>query len=178
LTVAEIHIPRRLRDKNFQRLFSLTARALESEAPRLDGLSFSEARREYARFTAEQAERCLENDASSAEAKKRLRESAFAFGQELRRDLGVRSAAEVMRAARVLYRLLGIEFQGSPSGVIVIRKCLFSSTYTSRTCGFISALDEGILAGLAGGGRLEFSERITEERPGCLARFEFPAGLR
>ncbi len=178
LTAAEIHIPRRLREEKFRRLFSLTAQAFEVETPRLNGLSFIEARREYARFTAEQAERCLENDASSAEAKKRLRDSAFAFGQELRRDLGVRSAAEVMRAGRLLYRLLGIDFQGSTSGGIVIRTCLFSSYYTSRTCGFISALDEGILSGLAGGGRLEFSERMTDERPCCLARFEFPAGLR
>jgi hypothetical protein len=178
LTAAEIHLPRRLRDEKFRRLFSLTARALGTEAPRLDGRPFVEARREFARFTAEQAGRCLENDSSAAEAKTRLRDSAFAFGQELRRDLRIRSAADVMRAGRLLYRLLGIDFQGSASGGIVIRKCFFASYYTSRTCGFISALDEGILAGLAGGGRLEFSERMTDERPCCLARFEFPAGLR
>ena len=178
LMAAEIWVPRHLRDRNFRRLFALTAQAFETEIPGLDGLSFAAARREYARFTTEQVERRSGDAAAGIRMKDRLGESALAFGRDLRRELGVRSAAEVMRAARILYRLLVIDFQGSASGGIVIRKCFFAGAYTPQTCAFISALDAGILAGLAGGGRLEFFERITEGRPCCLARFEPPAGLR
>ena len=35
----------------------------------------------------------------------------------------------------------------------------------------MSAMDRGLLAGLAGGGELAFSQRITEGHPCCRARF-------
>jgi len=76
-----------------------------------------------------------------------------------------------MRAARLLYGTMGIDFRGSDDGNILIGKCAFSDFYESRTCALISALDEGLLAGLAGGGRLEFSERITDGQSRCRARF-------
>lgn len=175
LTAAEIYIPRRLRDGYFRRLFALTARAFEAGRPRLDGLSFVAIRREFARFTVEQTGRFPAGDSAAVEAKRRLREAAHDFGKALRRDLRLRSPAEVMRAGRLLYRILGIDFQGSASGEIKINACFFASHYSPQTCAFIAALDEGVLTGLAGGGRLEFTERITEHRPCCRARFLFPS---
>ena len=37
--------------------------------------------------------------------------------------------------------------------------------------GLVSGLDEGLLAGLAGDGRLVFTERLTEGADRCRARF-------
>lgn len=176
LSAAEIHIPRRLREKKIRGLFNLTAQAFGSEAPCLSGLSFPEILEAFARFTSDQADRLLSGTGAS-EAKSRLRDAAFIFGGELRRDFGLCSRTEVMRAGRLLYRLLGIDFRGNETGAIVVQKCFFADYYSPQTCGFMSALDEGVMAGLAGGGRLEFSERITDNRSRCLARFEFPAEL-
>ena len=173
LKLAELYLPRSIRARRFRELFGLTARAVESPVPLPDGLSFEEERLAFARFTQNPSERLAGDDHARAEAERRLRESAYDLGQRLRKDLGVRSRADVMRSARLLYRLLGIDFQGTEDGTIIIPKCFFAETYSARTCDLISALDEGLLAGLAGGGTLVFSERITENRPCCRARFGF-----
>jgi hypothetical protein len=85
-----------------------------------------------------------------------------------------------MRAARVIYRLLGIDFRGRADGTIVIRRCGFSRVYSPRACELVSGLDEGLLAGLAGGGggrgRLVFASRITEGCARCEATFHFEDG--
>jgi hypothetical protein len=72
----------------------------------------------------------------------------------------------------VIYRQLGIDFRGSPDGEIVIRRCFFAAVYTPRVCALVSALDRGLLAGLAGGGELRFGQRLTEGACCCRARFE------
>ncbi len=104
----------------------------------------------------------------------RLFKNASRIGRQLRMDFKV-SAAEVMRMGAIVYKMLGIDFHGEPGGSIVIRRCFFSSYYSSRVCRLISSLDEGLLVGLAGGGRLSFSRRITEGDECCLAYLE-PGG--
>ena len=99
------------------------------------------------------------------------------FGRRIGAMLGVRSRKDAMRAARLLYRFLGIDFLGADSGEIIIRRCSFSEHYTPETCALMSGLDEGVLAGLAGGGRLTFQARLTEGRDSCRARFAFPESL-
>jgi len=178
LKAAEICVPPVVRARRFRDLVELTAKAFLASPPDLRGLSFKESRRAYARFTHEQAGRFLEDGPRRIEAKRRLREASFEFGQKLRRDLGLRSKAQAMRAGRLLYRLIGIDFQGNESGDIVIDRCFFADEYSPRTCDLISALDEGLLAGFSGGGTLVFAERITEKRPCCRARFHFPEALR
>jgi hypothetical protein len=76
--------------------------------------------------------------------------------------------------SRVLYRILGIDFEGRLDGGVTIKLCAFSRHYTGRVCRLISALDAGAASGLTGGGILEFKERITEGRDCCLARLTFP----
>ncbi len=76
-----------------------------------------------------------------------------------------------MVMGRILYRALKIDFRGISSGEIEISRCYFSQFYSPQICELISSLDEGILAGLAGDGRLTFSQRITEGRDCCKALF-------
>jgi hypothetical protein len=59
-------------------------------------------------------------------------------------------------------------------GDIVVRRCSFSRRYSAEVCRLMSRLDAGVLAGLAGGGELAFSERLTEGSDRCRARFTFP----
>ncbi len=55
--------------------------------------------------------------------------------------------------------------------------CSFADVYSAATCRMIAALDEGLLIGLAGGGTLVFSSRLTEGAADCRARFDFPENL-
>jgi hypothetical protein len=73
----------------------------------------------------------------------------------------------------LLYRFLQIQFQGNRSGDIVIDKCYFSQYYSGQTCGLMSAVDAGVIAGLADGGVMTFLQRITEGKPCCRAQFVF-----
>lgn len=177
LAAAEFHLPRRLRERGFRRLFTLAARAFGCDAVFVSGLPYGGMTEEFAMFTAKQSLKCLKDDASASEAARRLRESAFDFGREIRSVLGLKTRSEVMRAARLLYRILGIDFRGASDGGIIIAKCGFARFYSPDICEFISALDEGMLAGLAGGGTLSFKGRITGDLPSCTAIFRFPEGL-
>ena len=76
-----------------------------------------------------------------------------------------------MIMGKILYEMLGIEFLDTGQGTITIPKCFFSQYYTDQICQLISALDEGVLAGLSGGGRLDFSQRLTEGNDCCKAQF-------
>jgi hypothetical protein len=77
-----------------------------------------------------------------------------------------------MAAARLIYRQLGIDFRGSAGGQIIIRRCFFAALYAPRVCALVSALDRGLLAGLARGGELRFEQRLTEGACCCRAQFE------
>ena len=79
-----------------------------------------------------------------------------------------------MAAARILYRALEIDLRGDEDGAIVVRRCAFSPRYSPEVCGLMSAADAGLLAGLAAGGRLAFSARLSEGADSCRARFTFP----
>jgi hypothetical protein len=112
------------------------------------------------------------------------------------RLLYVRTVEETMAAGRLLYRMLGIDFQGDargevprrgrsprrwPSGYstreegergeVTIARCYFSSYYSPQVCRLMSAMDQGLFAGLSGGGRLIFMTRITEGYDHCQAQF-------
>ena len=178
LRIAELGLPPAVRKRGIRELLELSARAFETPAPDLARLNPEEARRVFARFTHEQAARLQTDDAARRRIERRLREEAIAFGRRLRRTLGLRTRAQAMRAARLLYRAIGIDFRSSVAGEIRIPACSFAETYTSSTCRTIAALDEGLLIGLAGDGKLSFSARLTEGDPACRARFDFPETLR
>ena len=79
---------------------------------------------------------------------------------------------EVMIMGRILYRVIGIDFQGTGEGEMIINHCFFSKLYSSQVCQVISSLDQGVFVGLSGGRQLVFSQRITEGQPCCKASFE------
>jgi hypothetical protein len=174
LRIAELGLPSAVRKRGIRELVELSARAFETPAPNLARLNPEEARRVFARFTHEQAARLQTDEAARRRIELRLREEAIAFGRRLRRTLGLRTRAQAMRAARLLYRAIGIDFKASSDGEIRIASCSFAKTYPPATCRTIAALDEGLLIGLAGDGKLSFSGRLTEGDPACLAKFDFP----
>jgi hypothetical protein len=176
LFLAGFYLPAWLRRRKLEELLLLTARAFDSPPPSSQGLSRAELLRKFAEFSREMAEKALDSPAGSVTAERRLFNGALGLGREIGRTLRVSTPHEAMRAARILYRCLGIDFRGSAEGDIIIRSCHFSRSYSPAVCRLMSSLDAGILSGLAGGGGLEFAERLTEGRDRCRARFSFKGG--
>lgn len=177
LALAERFLPLPFRKRELLSLFELTAEAFEAPLPALKGKTFDEMLGAYARWTNEQAARTAEDESRAAAARARLRDLAFAYGGRIRKRLGLRTRRQAARAGRLLYRLIRIDFQETEAGEILVRRCYFSRIYAPQTCALMAGLDEGILAGLSGGGRLEFSSRITENDLACRGRFTFPEDL-
>jgi hypothetical protein len=174
LAAAEIGVPGPIRTRKFYELTALTAEAFQVPAPEFPSRPRKKQLEAFARRSRDLAERAASDNTAAISAGIRLRERAFVFGSRLRRILKPRHPAEVMRAARVLYLLIGIDFRGTEDGEIIVSRCLFSGIYAPATCAMIAALDEGVLAGLAGGGSLRFVGRLTEGGECCRARFRFP----
>ena len=168
LRAAREILPPFLTSRHFRAVLRITAEAFDVPLPALEKLSHEARLRLFTSFTRENALKALATGEAAAVGE-RLFRSARAFGEELRRSLGVRTSADVMAAARVLYRAIGIDLLGAPDGAVVVRSCRFARDYTPGICGLISSLDRGILTGLAGGGDLLFSRRLTEGHDSCRA---------
>jgi hypothetical protein len=171
LMILRLHTPEALKRRKLEDLFAATADAFQCEVPPLHDQSYDDRLMEYALFTREQVEDAVLAEWDLDAIHDRLYANAVQLGVELRRMLGVKSLAEAMDVARVLYRAIGIDFAGTPQGEVVISRCFFSDLYSSQVCWVISALDSGVVAGLAGGGRLIFTQRITEGHGACRACF-------
>jgi hypothetical protein len=169
------HAPAIVRRQALVQLFGATAAAFQASTPSLSGLSHEQCLLAYARFTADRAAEALADGGSLPELQERLYRNAYRLGRMPGRLLRVRTIDDVMVLGRFLYGILDIDFAGSErrggAGEITIRRCYFTDFYTPQVCQLMSAMDRGLLAGLAGGGELVFTERITEDRPCCRAHF-------
>jgi hypothetical protein len=165
-------MPEFIKKRKLKELFRLTADTFQCELPALKGLSFTECLTRYAIFTREQAESCLMGGCSLEEVKDRLYNNSYRFGKSLRKSLHIRTLKEAVIAFAFIYKLIGIDLQSNEQGEIIIRKCFFSKYYSGEVCKLISSLDEGLTAGLSGGGRLSFTQRITEGCSCCKASFK------
>jgi len=170
LILATLYVPRPVRRQKLEGLFAATADAFQTQQPSTRGLTLDECLRLYARFTRQQADDAIMRGREE-EVQPRLYRNARDLGHQLRTDLRA-GPSQVMRVGALVYKMLDIDFRGEPGGDIVVRSCFFSDYYSSETCRLISALDEGLLVGLAGGGRLRFRQRITEGHPCCLAHLD------
>ena len=172
LTAARLLKPFGIRRRALEQLFARTAAAFGTPVPHPRTRGANGRLLEYARFTRAQAEEALQRGEDLAALDRRLYRAAYGLGASHRLRLGVRSISGAMGAARLIYRNLGIDFQGSPDGEVIIRRCGFARTYTPQVCRLISALDRGLMAGLARGGELRFRQRITEGADSCRACLE------
>jgi hypothetical protein len=152
-------------------LFAATAEAFGCAVPSPSGHSYVERLRQYAGFTRQAADEGLARGRDIPALQRRLFEQGERLGRRARRLLRLRTTVDALAAGRVLYRIIGIEFAGQPTGECVVRQCFFRDYYSGQTCRLISTLDDGVFAGLSGGGRLTFTHRLTEGSPCCRATF-------
>jgi hypothetical protein len=160
--------------KGLADLFRLTAAAFGQEPPQLRGLSRRDMLDGYARFTRSQVEKALASGAAAG-IRKNLYDRSLRLGREIRGKLPVRSRADAAAALHGMYRILAIDKRVDARGAVTVTRCFFAAHYTPEVCRFMSAMDEGIVAGLCGG-RLAFSRRLTEGADGCRALIAWPGG--
>jgi hypothetical protein len=168
LAVSRIYVPRFLQKRQLEMLFEATAEAFRVTVPSTAGLSYDGCLRLYARFTREQAAESIQQG-HQLEVQSRLFQNASRIGQQIKREFQIHTLEETLRMSEVVYRILRIDFRGDPQGNIVVRRCFFSAYYSRDVCSLVSSLDAGLLAGLSGGGKLSFSQRITEGHDNCRA---------
>lgn len=171
LNIAWIYVPVFIKKKKLQELFELTAAAFQSDLPPLKKLGYDDCLGAYAQFSRAKAEEAIKLHHDIEAVKARLYRNAYQMGEKLRQDFRVKTPADVILLSKILYRILRIEFNANPAGEVIIERCFFSQFYTPQVCEIISSLDEGVAAGLSVGGRLVFSERITEGKSCCRATF-------
>jgi len=176
LALVESYCPAPLKRRVLRDLFSATAQAFGVRTPPTGRLSPERLLIAYAQFTKAEAERLWAESGDEKDVERRLFENARVLGAALRRKFRACSRNEVIRLSRVLYKILGIDFDGREDYGVIIRQCAFSRHYSSRVCRLISALDAGAASGLTDGGTLEFTQRITEGHDCCRARLIFPEG--
>lgn len=150
-----------------QLLTNLTARALRQKPRRTWTLPNDEALHAYAVFTRDQ----LQHSPPDDELLRRMTAEACTMGRLLRRVFFLRRQHDIEQFVVALYRGIGITLEGQLPGTLCFRRCFFSRYYTPEVCLAASALDEGIMRGLTGGGRLRFQQRITEGCACCRATF-------
>lgn len=167
------YVPMRIKRQKLNSLFEATATAFGVRVPGIEHLSFEECLEKYATFTKVEVETRLRSGEDMQTVRKSLYLHAFRLGNELRQQLRLTSNQEVLMVGRALYRAIGIDFEGSITGCVVIRSCFFSQFYSEAVCGVMSSLDEGIAAGLSAGGKLSFTQRLTQGRHCCEAFFDF-----
>ncbi len=102
-----------------------------------------------------------------------LFEAGLKLGREARERLHVGdSFQDLIQAARILYRVLGIEFEINQQGEyinLIVKKCSLSHYYLPETCRILSAADEGVVQGLNENIHLNFTERMTDGCSECIA---------
>ena len=173
LALARVYVPTCVKKKRLHELFKATADAFQRPAPPYQNLGLEACLEKYAVFTREQAEAIIKQGKQD-EVMSRLHRNAFQMAQELKKSYHV-SSRDTMTIARIIYKILGIEFKGDSQGRISIKRCYFSSFYSEDVCRLISALDQGLLEGLSGG-KVGFTQRMTEGATECKALLSFKAG--
>lgn len=149
-----------------QQLMNLTSRSFGQPSKRIWILSPEKALRIYAEYTCGHLK-----DAPNQLLLGRMNAEAYKKGKMLRRLFRLKTQSDIERFATFLYKNIGIELRWDTSENLTFSKCYFSRYYTPSVCAAASALDEGILQGLSGGGKLHFEQRITEGCKCCIAKF-------
>jgi hypothetical protein len=110
------------------------------------------------------------------------REAMFSVGQELGKQTRVKlgisdNPKDLTKAAKILYRVLGIEFHlewlDNSNAKAIIDRCALAEQYSKLTCEVLSATDEGVIKGLQPNVTMKFGEFMTSGCKNCRADIQF-----
>lgn len=154
------------RRTELQILMSLTAHALRQPSMCIWHLPHLEALKCYAEFTRDNL-----SDDVSPEILQRMNTQAYRLGRILRLLFLIRRKTTAQQFVVSLYRNIGIAMSFKSEDEIIFHNCFFSRFYTPDVCLAASSLDDGIIRGLTGCGKLTFKQRITEKCKYCLVQY-------
>jgi len=110
-------------------------------------------------------------------SRKALFKVGLKLGKEARERLNLNdNLTDLSSAARILYRVLGIEFYITIEDnkiFLIVEKCALAEYYTIETCKIISAVDEGVVQGLNPKFNMIFTEWITGDCNECRACIKY-----
>jgi hypothetical protein len=124
----------------------------------------------------------LEAAIGRKEAVRLGREALFLVGQDIGKQthikLGVSdNPKDLIKAAKILYRVLGIEFHlewlDNSNAKAIIDRCALAEQYSKLTCEVLSATDEGVIKGLQPNVTMKFEEYMTSGCKNCIANIHF-----
>jgi hypothetical protein len=173
LWLLERRTPPWLKRRLLDDLARITAEAFGGSRPQWRSRGFEDRLQQYATFSAAAAGGLLAggDQAAGAAARARLCTAAIDLGASLRRRLGVRSFEDALRALSLLYRHIGIDLRPAGPADVEVTRCSFAGVYDERVCELMSALDEGVAAGLSAGRQLRFTQRLSGGASCCRASF-------
>ncbi len=103
--------------------------------------------------------------------------AGLALGKEARARLAVKDRPEdLLTAARIMYQVLGIEFDldfKGGKGEMRVHRCALANGYSADTCSILCATDEGVVNGLSAKAEMRFEQYITSGRKECVAQVTF-----
>ncbi|RJR30668.1 MAG: hypothetical protein C4574_02090 [Candidatus Latescibacterota bacterium] len=143
--------------------------------PGLDGRRAAMAAAHNARVSA--LIEALGRERAVSEGREALFKAGVALGKEARERLGLgKGFRDFERAARILYRSLGIDFTLAKldgGGMLMrVHRCALSEHYAPGACAVLSAADEGVVRGLDPTLAMRFEQRMTDGPAECVARIE------
>jgi hypothetical protein len=100
------------------------------------------------------------------------------LGEQTRRRLSVGdNSKDLIKAAKVLYRVLGIDFHlrwlDKTKALVIVDHCALAEQYSELTCKILSATDEGVIKGLQPNCTMRFKEYMTSGCNKCRADIKF-----
>ena len=155
LRALEWHTPAWVVCLEIRILYNTMSRAFGVPEKKIPLWYAGQALRDYAAYSARCLMRC-EADPG------RIYREAYRTGEQVRRLTGFTEKEDLQRLIFYLYRNIGILMEGHLPGEVTVSRCYFSRFYTPEQCALMSYMDSGMIAGILGGGKLEFTERITE----------------
>ena len=162
LTLLEKHTPEFVRSIQIQILLNATTSAFGRPEKRVWHLPGDRALAAYTAFTKE----CMSEPAAD---RRRVYRCAYMLGRKVRNITGFSAERDRERLVIWLYGNIGIRMMGHLPGEIVIPSCYFGQFYTPAQCRTMSLMDQGIISGICGGGKLIFTKRITQGYSRCAA---------
>ena len=153
------------RRRQLQVLMDLAAESFGVPKEKLRKGSAEKALRQYAGFT------CYCMGTRSVEEEK-LFQGAYRLGDKIRQITGLTDDDDLKRLIVLLYRNIGIRMSiegrlgTERMAEVTVSRCYFSRVYSPEECRLMS-----IVSGTCGGGKLQFSQRLTEGSESCRACF-------
>jgi hypothetical protein len=170
LLLLRLHLPATVRRSILRDLLGALARAFERERPSTIGLSADELNDLVVERSSTWAEEALAAGGDLTGLQRRLFVEAAALGRRAKVRLRIRSEADGLAGARVIYRAIGIDFRPRSPYEVIVPRCAFARAYRPAVCRLMSSMDSGLIAGLTDGNGLRFTMRLTEGAALCRAR--------